>query len=145
MAQKPGQILPTLLMANFRTEWLTTCRRTIANDSLGRKPKRFGLNIGGKTARIGRNRQQWTTVKWLNRQERPIKVSAHNPKVGGSNPSPAIEGRLNKPPFSSGLEGISRLLKTPQRLGFHLKICPRQLKKHSFIETMLLNKNQNGF
>jgi hypothetical protein len=40
-----------------------------------------GGKIGGKTARIGRNKRQWTTVKWLNQQERPIKFSAHNPKV----------------------------------------------------------------
>jgi hypothetical protein len=30
--------------------------------------------------------------------------NSHNPKVGGSNPSPAIEGRLNKPPFLYGLQ-----------------------------------------
>jgi hypothetical protein len=42
-------------------------------------------------AQIGRNRQQWTTVKWLNQQERPIQCPVHNPKVAGSNPSPAIE------------------------------------------------------
>src|SRR5436309_3976417 len=31
---------------------------------------------------------------------------AHNPKVGGSNPSPAIEGRLNKPPFLFELQTL---------------------------------------
>src|SRR6266481_4863496 len=35
----------------------------------------------------------------MKRKDRPSLDCAHNPKVGGSNPSPAIEGRLNKPPF----------------------------------------------
>ena len=41
---------------------------------------------------------------------------AHNPKVGGSNPSPAIEGRLNKPPFLFGLEAL-RFIESAIRRG----------------------------
>src|SRR5881409_1312524 len=36
----------------------------------------------------------------MKQKDRPLLRCAHNPKVGGSNPSPAIERRLNKPPFS---------------------------------------------
>src|SRR5262245_3400601 len=57
---------------------------------MSRGVKPIGGKIGGKRGRIGRNRPEWTTVNWLKRQERPIKFLAHNPKVGGSNPSPAI-------------------------------------------------------
>src|SRR6266478_2695634 len=41
---------------------------------------------------------------------------AHNPKVGGSNPSPAIEGRPNKPPFLFGLQ-TALFIEVLQKIG----------------------------
>jgi len=46
----------------------------------------------GKRVLKGQNKPGWTTAIRLKWQERPIKLPAHNPKVGGSNPSPAIRG-----------------------------------------------------
>ncbi len=40
----------------------------------------------------------------MKKQEAAKLSKAHNPKVGGSNPSPAIERRPNKPPFLFGLQ-----------------------------------------
>src|SRR6266853_1813387 len=57
---------------------------------------------------------------------------AHNPKVGGSNPSPAIEGRLNKPPFYWSYKPYSLSLnksgakKSGAKLAFGGKILPKR-------------------
>lgn len=108
---------------------------------MGENPKRYGVNFGGKAggktggkmARIERNRQQWTTVKWLNQQERPIQFPAHNPKVGGSNPSPAIRGGCISRLFLLGYKPSSSSLvksganKSGAKLAFGGKSRPERL------------------
>jgi hypothetical protein len=75
-----------------------------------------GGKIGGKRPQTVRNRPKWTPCRWLKRQERPFFCSAHNPKVGGSNPSPAIKGRLHKPSFFFWLQAIIKTLQKRFRL-----------------------------
>src|SRR5690242_1507257 len=48
----------------------------------------------------------------------------HNPKVGGSNPSPAIRGRLNSRLFYCAYKQQATSLKTPQRTVILSKFAP---------------------
>jgi len=68
----------------------------------------------------------------LKTQEPTKLTKSHNPKVGGSNPSLAIEGRLNKPPFYWSYKPYSLSLnksgakKSGAKLAFGGKILPKR-------------------
>jgi len=82
------------------------------------RPTRHSNSCSQNDHRISRTRGKTghhRVPNALKRKDRPSLDCAHNPKVGGSNPSPAIQRRLNKPPFFFGLQTYSSIFKSPQR------------------------------